>query len=187
MTKKVKPPKITAILGNDTLAEIRFDMARTHLPSWFSKAPKYPGERKWGKLTASNWRSFALVNLPITLIRLWGNEPKSSRKRQMLENYMHLVAAVKIATLRSITATHISQYKDHIHQYLTSFLLLYPKASITPYQHLSLHFAEFLERFGPAHAWQCFPFERYNHRMQQIPTNQKFGMSLILERQVRRS
>lgn len=72
----------------------------------------------------------------------------------------------------------ITDYEAHMHKYLTSLLDLYPNTNITPYQHLALHFGPLLRRFGPTHAWRCFPFERYNYLVQQIPTNSKPGMSL---------
>jgi hypothetical protein len=155
-------------------------MQRTRLPTWVSRAPSHPGEKNWGKFSADDWRSFCLINLPITLIRLWGNEPQSSRNRQLLDNYMHLVTAIKLATMRKITSNQIAAYQNHMHAYLKSLLDLYPSVSLTPYQHLALHFGPILERFGPTHAWRCYPFERYNHIMQQIPTNKRFGASFFL-------
>jgi hypothetical protein len=151
-------------------------MQRIVLPSWVPRAPSHPGEKKWGKLGADQWRSFCLVNLPITLIRLWGSLDVESREHKMLVNFLHLISAIKLATMRKMTKERIAQYERHMHQYLTSLLELYPETSITPYQHLSLHFGDLLERFGPTHAWRCFAFERYNYLMQNIPTNSKFGM-----------
>ncbi|RXW12826.1 hypothetical protein EST38_g13028 [Candolleomyces aberdarensis] len=69
----------------------------------------------------------------------------------------------------------IKQYEYHMHAYLTSLLQLYPATKITPYQHMSLHFGDQLRNFGPVHAWRCFVYERYNHLLQAIPTNQRFG------------
>ena len=167
----------TRVLGRQTLSEIRKDMKRTQFPSWMSTAPAHPGESKWGKFSADQWRTFCTQVLPITLIRLWGSKPKGSRERDMLDNFMHLVSAIKLATMRKMTPSRIAQYEHHMHTYLQTLLKLYPDITITPYQHLSLHFGSLLERFGPTHAWRCFPFERYNYVMQQIPTNQKFGTS----------
>ena len=93
----------------------------------------------------------------------------------MLENYIHLVTAIKLATKRRITSEDIAGYEFHMHAYLKSLLVLYPSSSLTPYQHLALHFGPFLTRFGPTHAWRCYPFERYNHIMQRTPNNQRFG------------
>ena len=149
-------------------------MQRLKLPSWVSRAPAHPGEKKWGKFSADQWHTFCTINLPITLTRLWGGN-KDSREHQMLENFMHLVIAVKLASMRSLTPSRIELFEQHMFQYLTTLLELYPGTTITPYQHLSLHFGDMLRRFGPTHGWRCFPFERYNYLLQQIPTNMKFG------------
>ncbi|KAJ7462482.1 hypothetical protein FB451DRAFT_1404280 [Mycena latifolia] len=88
---------------------------------------------------------------------------------------MHLQAAVTLATARYMTPARIDLYELHIEKYLRSLLKLYPGTSITPYQHLSLHFGPTLRGFGPTHGYRCWPFERNNNRLQQIPTNKKFG------------
>jgi hypothetical protein len=93
----------------------------------------------------------------------------------MLDNFMHLVTAVKLASMRSMNAERIRSYTHHMHMYLTSLLDLYPDTTITPYQHLALHMPTFLKRFGPTHSWRCWPFERYNYLLQKIPTNMKFS------------
>lgn len=168
-----KPPKKpkTRVLGRDTLGEIRNDMKRQTKPSWITSSPPHPGEKKWGKFSADQWRSFCLYNLPVTLIRLWGDFPPDSKERQQLDNYMHLVSAIKLATMRTMTPARVEQYEYHMHAYLTTLLDLYPRTQITPYQHMSLHFGRQLREFGPTHAWRCFAFERYNYVLQNAPTN----------------
>ena len=150
-------------------------MERLQLPSWVAPAPRQPGVAKRGKFTADQWRTFCIINLVFTLTRLWGSEPETSRDRRMLDNFMHLVTAVKLASMRCMTPERIAQYTFHMHQYLTTLLDLYPGATIAPYQHLALHFQTFLQRFGPTQGWHCFAFERYNYLLQKIPTNMKFG------------
>ncbi|EAU81124.2 hypothetical protein CC1G_09766 [Coprinopsis cinerea okayama7 len=168
-------PRKTRVLGRGVLEEIRRDMVQLRVPTWQALAPKRPGEKKWGKFTADQWRTFCMINLPITLIRLWGSKPSGSIERRRLENFMHLVSAVKLATMHRLNEERIRQYEFHIRQYLTTLLELYPGTTITPYQHLALHFGRQLRSFGPVHAWRCFPFERYNYIMQSIPKNMKFG------------
>jgi hypothetical protein len=165
------------VLGRGILAEVRKDMALLGLPSWSPAAPAHPGEKCWGKFGADQWQTFCMVNLPITLIRLWGSKPKDSREHCMLVNFLHLISAVKLAAMRKMSKERITQYKAHMHKYLTSLLNHYPNMSITPYQHLSLHFGPLLQCFGPTHAWHCFAFEHYNYLMQQILTNSKPGAS----------
>ncbi|PPQ75273.1 hypothetical protein CVT24_007401 [Panaeolus cyanescens] len=171
------------ILGEATLEEIRQDMAKLKLPTWVSPAPSHPGGAKSGKLTADQWKTFCTVNLVITLNRLWGksaqpdDEQCATRKRQgeMLENFMHLVSAVKLASMRTMSPERIQQYTEHMHKYLCKLQVLYPWTSITPYQHTALHLPDFLRRFGPTHGWRCFPFERYNYILQSTLTNNRFG------------
>lgn len=158
----------------ETLKQIHSDMKTLNRPSWQGNGPPHPGEKKWGKFTADQWRIFCTVNLPVTLVRLWGGKPEESIERKRLDNFMHLVMAVKLATKDTQNEAQIQEYEYHMLEYLRSLLELYPATSITPYQHLALHFGRHLRMFGPVHAWRCFPFERYNFLLQSIPTNNKF-------------
>lgn len=167
----------TRVLGTQTTAEMREDMHDLQLPSWVSKAPSHPGESKWGKLHADQWRSLCTINLPVTLIRLWGSKPEESRERRMLTNFMHLVTALKLASMRIMTEKRIAQYEHEMRQYLVTLLELFPGTEISPYQHMALHLGHQLRKFGPTHAVRCFAFERYNFLMQKIPTNTIYGAS----------
>ncbi|KAJ2922073.1 hypothetical protein H1R20_g15023, partial [Candolleomyces eurysporus] len=173
--KALRAKKDTRVLGRETLAQIRSDMQRLDRPSWQPNGPRLPGDEKFGKFTAIQWRTFCIINLPVTLIRLWGNAAKESREKAQLNNFMHLVTVVKLATMNKMTEERIRLYEYHMSLYLRTLLQLYPTAKITPYQHLSMHFGRHLRLFGPVHAWRCFPFECYNHVLQSIPTNMKFG------------
>lgn len=167
--------KSGAVLGTQTIRAIRDDMERMGLPTGYTKAPKHPGEKGGGSFKADEWKAFCTINLPFTLTRLWGSLPLDDRRCQMLENFLHLVTAVKIANLRSITDEDINKYEEHMRKYLTGFLKLYPFAALVPYQHLAMHFPDHLRRFGPTHSWRCFPFERYNGIIQNLPSNSIFG------------
>jgi hypothetical protein len=146
------------------------------LPSHVSAAPSNAGSTKCGKLGADEWRAFCTINLVYTLGRLWGSQPEDSKEYKMYHNFMDLIIAVRFAHMRTITAERISQYRFHMERYLTGMKLLYPGAHVAPCHHLSLHLPQILELWGPVHAWRCFPFERYNFLLQQIPTNMKFGV-----------
>jgi len=144
-------------------------------PSWMTKAPAHPGESKWGNFSADQWRTFCTHILPVTLIRLWGNRDQSTVERQQLDNFMHLVSAVKLATMRTITEARVAEYEYHIYEYLRTLLILYPNIKPTAYHHLVLHFGDFLRGMGPSSAYRCFNFERYNYILQKLPTNRIFG------------
>ncbi|KAJ4492031.1 hypothetical protein C8J55DRAFT_556318 [Lentinula edodes] len=92
--------KKAAVLGKDTLAAIREDMLKLEILSWMDAAPNRPGEKSHGSFTADQWRTFCTINLPITLVRLWGPLPQDERKYAILVNFMHLVTAVRLANMR---------------------------------------------------------------------------------------
>ncbi|KAJ3897659.1 hypothetical protein F5879DRAFT_995711 [Lentinula edodes] len=150
-------------------------MSRLRLPSEIARAPSHPGESDKGKFSADQWKTFCTINLPITLVRLWGSSPKDERQYKMLANFMHLVAAVRLANMRSMSKERIAVFDHHLRAYLSELRILYPHTNITPYQHMMLHFGMQLRRFGPVHSWRCFPFERINYILQNIPTNSRFG------------
>lgn len=178
---KTKAKIKTAVLGVKTLEQLRRDMARMKTPSWLSLAPKHPGEASWGKLTADQWRTFCLVNLPVTLIRLWGSGHDALRREyRVLQNFMDLISAIKIACARRITPAEIKEYEILMHRYLVTLLELFPGTNISPYQHLSLHLGSLLEGFGPSTSWRVWAFERGNLMLQTIPTNNIFGARCFL-------
>ncbi|KAG5223259.1 Zn(2)-C6 fungal-type domain-containing protein [Salix suchowensis] len=116
----------TAVLGNQTLSEVKSDMARLLLPSCVGRGPHRPGEAAGGRLKADEWRTFCTVNLPITLTRLWSGDSATTHERRMLKNFLHLVQAVRIASFREISNADVQAYEFHMHAYLTSLLSLYP-------------------------------------------------------------
>jgi hypothetical protein len=97
----------------------------------------------------------------------------------MLENFLHLVTAVKIASMRTTSPERAENYEFHMRKYLETLLELYPGIVLTPYQHMALHVGDQLRRFGPTHSWRCFAFERFNHTFQMIETNNRYGKPLM--------
>ncbi|KAJ2912144.1 hypothetical protein MD484_g8273, partial [Candolleomyces efflorescens] len=126
------PSKKTRVLGKKTLAEIRKDMARLQLPSWVARAPSHPGEKKWGKFTADQWRTYCMQILPVTLIRLWGKKPADSTEYRRLDNFMHLVSAVKLATMHKVSEDQIVEYEFHI-RHTSRFILGVIYAYLAPF------------------------------------------------------
>ena len=167
--------KKTRILGRETLAEVWNDMKKTTLPSWCCPAPTQIGDGEHRKISADGWRTFCTVHLVITLGRLWGHSPPDSRRQKLLSNFYDLVHATKIATMRSVTTGGAQEFQDYMIAYLRGLNELFPTYQLVPSHHIVLHMKELLCRFGPTHAWRCWVFERYNHTLQKIPTNGKFG------------
>ncbi|KAI0069346.1 hypothetical protein K474DRAFT_1610586 [Panus rudis PR-1116 ss-1] len=156
------------------MAEVWKDAEDMLLPSWIGRLPSKAGSTQHGKLTADQYRNLCTINLVTTLVRLWGGSADANTQAT-LDNFLLLVTAIKLAHSRTLTSYQIEQFRSNMHQYLRGILTLYPHTDITPNQHLSLHLPDILKRFGPVHAWRCFPFERYNGMLQNIQTNYKFG------------
>ena len=171
-TKKQQPK---AVLGRSNLLIVHEDIAATTLPSWIGRVPNNLGSASHGTLSADEWRTACTVHLVTSMARLWGSASSSEREHAMLENFMYLVNATKLAHMRVQTASRIEEYQRSMSLYLEGMCQLYPGQSLKPSHHLSLHYPRFLRLYGPVHSWRCFPFERYNYLLQQINTNGKFG------------
>ena len=169
---KAPSAKKSAVLGAAILKEISDDQARLKLPSYVTAGPRKLGSTEQ-HMTADKRRSVATIHLVITLIRLWGHE--QGRKRDMLENYMHLVMALQIASMRTIDDEDIKLYTYHYKAYLEGFVQLYKEVPVHPNNHMCLHLGMFLRLFGPVHSWWSWVFERYNYLLQNISTNSRFG------------
>ena len=96
----------------------------------------------------------------------------------MLTNFMNLITAVRIASMRVTNDEYIALYDHHIFSYVSGILELYKDADTKPNHHLSLHLGHFSQRFGPVHAYRTFAFERINHMMQKMKTNARHGNRL---------
>ena len=165
--------RYNAVLGKDVMAAVWADMARTRTPSWITEAPRNWGTAERGKLSADQWRVVCTIHLPITLIWLWDGE--TGRKKAMLENFMDLVIAVRIANMRVTTSSQISAYNEHIQRYVSELQSLYPGENLRPTHHAALHIGDILERFGPVHSHSAPFFERYINFLHQININNQVG------------
>ncbi|KLO05603.1 hypothetical protein SCHPADRAFT_839192 [Schizopora paradoxa] len=166
-TTRIKKP---SVLGHEVLSELHKDMKNTILPSWLESPPRNLGNSSHGKLKADQWRTSCSVSLVITLIRLWAGDPKT---QPMLDNFIHLVTAVKIATSRSTSESRITSYDNHIKDYVTGMVALYGSDSLRSNHHIAFHVSDDLRWFGPSPLFWAFPFERLIGKIQKIPTNKR--------------
>ena len=116
-----------------------------------------------------------MVHLIVTLCRLWGSSPLDSRENKLLVNFCDLIAATKIAAGRSITIARAEEFQDTMLRYLSGLNELFPMHRFIPYHHIAIYLRELLSRFGPTTTWRWWVFERYNHMLQNIETNGRFG------------
>ncbi|KAI0325706.1 hypothetical protein GY45DRAFT_1260396 [Cubamyces sp. BRFM 1775] len=165
-------PYANSVFTGTVLAAIRQDIAAVTLPSWLPRPPRNLGSASHGKLKADQWRTVCTVNMVITLIRLWSASSATNDEKLALANFLHLVAAVDLATRYSMSAERARRFNDHMLEYTRGLRSLYG-ADLVPNHHLSLHLADCLLLFGPTFSWWAFPFERYNGLLQKLNTNHK--------------
>ncbi|KDQ05853.1 hypothetical protein BOTBODRAFT_182161 [Botryobasidium botryosum FD-172 SS1] len=165
--------KHPVVLGQGVLHEVNLDMERSVRPSWLGQAPTNLGSTRHGKMSADQWRTTCTVDLVITLVRIWG--PKAGRFHDMLDNYMDMVVAVKIAHKRSTSPELAELYYSHMIEYTRGILRLYPGNVIVSDNHLALHLKDLLLQFGPIQAWRAFPFEWLNGILQNVGSNMKLN------------
>ncbi|KAJ2980679.1 hypothetical protein NUW54_g10971 [Trametes sanguinea] len=156
------------------LQAIRQDIVATQVPSWIQKAPRNFGDASHGKLKADAWRTVCTINLVITLVRLWGGATATEDQKRALDNFMHLVAAVDLATRHSMSTERANAFDAHMLEYARGLRFFYGQVLVANH-HLALHLRECLLLFGPTFAWWAFPFERYNGLLQRLNTNHRLA------------
>jgi hypothetical protein len=171
---KVKPTPVS-LLGAEILSEVRQDMSKTTLPSWLKHPPINFATVDHGKLQSEEYKSLALVSFTITLVRLWGQEGTLAPLRVHLDNFLHLMLAVRILAFQSITEQDITAFELHYGAYLEGLKTLYPLSSFNCVQHLGLHIPHFLRSLGPSTRWSESTCEQFIGMFQKISTNFKFG------------
>lgn len=154
------------------------DLDEMVTPSWLGSVPKELGQASHGKLKADQYRVLATTYLPVSLVRLWGQDemdpsPRATRRRALLESTMTLFSAISIATARTMSRERAGQYLWHIQSYIGGLKRLFPEYEFLPNHHMALHIYDCLLRFGPAHSWWTYPYERVIGMLQRIPTTGK--------------
>ncbi|KDQ06357.1 hypothetical protein BOTBODRAFT_97037, partial [Botryobasidium botryosum FD-172 SS1] len=140
-------------------------------PSWLGRAPFNIGSTLHRKMTADQWQNALTVDFVVTLVRLWSD--KGERFGAMLDNFMQLVGALRIAHKHAISPADIEAYRTHMTRYLEESLRLYPGHPLLPNNHLALHLGDFMASFGPIQSWRCFAFERLNGILQRFNSNMR--------------
>lgn len=165
-------PSKFQVLDPEVLKALRDDIAKTVLPSWVSPPPKNFGDKTHGKLKADEWRTVCTVSMVITLVRMWGTAATPEKFRKILKNFLHLVIAVDYGTRKTMDPARAQFFDANMRLYLSGLRTNFDHP-LRPNHHACLHLREFMELFGPVHAWWAFPFERYNGIIAQLKTNKK--------------
>jgi hypothetical protein len=123
------------------------------------------------------------IHIPVALVLLWGpGRPNSGPLTQkLLDNTMHLVSALLLLSRRITFSERWTKYQDHFTEYIQGINDgLYSGFHCLPNHHFGFHIPRYLELFGPAVGWWCFPFERLIGMIKGNPTNHRPGLSGLL-------
>ncbi|KZV60951.1 hypothetical protein PENSPDRAFT_593448, partial [Peniophora sp. CONT] len=150
---------------------------RISLPSWVDPGPKQFGRAGQGKIKADQWRTIGTILLPLVLIHQWAvdGDRYDPFREALLANFLSLVAAVNLVSLKSTSEDRIRRILDHLERYGRGLVLLLPNYDVPSSLHQSFHLPDILRTFGPAAGWWSFPFERYNGIMRNFPHNGRPG------------
>lgn len=163
------------VLGKATLALYRETLAKTTFPSHVKHAPEGLGSAATGSLTADEWNSVSLILLPLTLVPHWGAKKPGSREKALLDNYAHLVGALRLLGRRSTSQEIADRIEKHLAEYFRGVIALFPGNRLHPNHHMLGHSPDVLMDYGPVRGWACWAFEFLNGVAQKIPTNRKEG------------
>ena len=175
LTDFEKVPSSRVVLGKNVMEEVWAEMKRTRLPTWITPAPHNWGTSTRGKLSASHWRVICTIHLPITLIRLW--KDNDGWMKDMLDHFMDLVCAVRVANMHLSSPQQITAYNLYIRRYVSRITGLFPDTNLKTSHHAALHIGDVIGNLGPVHAHSAPYFKRYINFFHQINTNQKISTS----------
>lgn len=155
------------------VAHVNRCLKRIRIPTWIKRAIPVLGKASFGRLKADEWRNLFTIQLPLILPVIWNDNHSGSES--LLHNFAHLVSLVNLALKRSMNADRVAKYRQHIHEYLNSSIVLFPDVTLAPNHHMALHLADCLNRFGPSREWWSFSMEQLMAYVLKSSGNNRLG------------
>ena len=126
--------------------------------------PNSLGEKlEFSKLTADQWKNFALI---YAIPYLWELLPPES-----YESIRLLCEIVKIIVQPALTNADISRLDCLIKSHHQCFEKNYGRFEVSINYHMALHIPDMIKDFGPPHLFWCFSFERMNGVLSGLPNS----------------
>lgn len=169
------------VLGHTTLAAYRDLVGKTMLPTHIKPPPLRLGETSVGRITAAEWATIFEISMVLLLVPRWGKSKPGSRIRQLLDNFMDLLAAVKLIKKDNIHPQDLVDFKTYYSRHLRNVQVLFPTEAIRPNDHMLLHDPMFVEYWGPLRGISAWAYEHMNGEAQKVSTNWKFGKSPVAQ------
>ena len=155
----------TGIINKHHLQDINIKCKNFVVPSNIGRLPLNISSN-YGGFTASQWCTWTVVYSPVVL--------KDILPSQHLHCWLLFVRACRLLTQQRFIAISDVHTADRLLEiFCKKCEDLYGKDSCTPNMHLHLHLKKVFLDFGPAHAFWCFSFERYNGVLGAFHSNKK--------------
>jgi hypothetical protein len=161
--------KPTCIFTTAELSRIHACISDAIIPSWVERPPRNLGEKSHGKLKADQWFTLFSIFLPVILPEIW-QIPSNNHRRNLLDNFYHLVTCTNIVCAYSVTSESADAYLDHYIKYRQSSHTLF-KTGERPNHHYAMHNSDLMKFWGPLMPLSEFAGERHNGNLQKIETN----------------
>ena len=134
------------------------------VPYDVGRLPNSLGEKlEFSKLTADQWKNFALI---YAIPCLWELLPPES-----YESIRLLCEIVKIIVQPALTNADISRLDCLIKSHHQCFEKNYGRFEVSVNYHMALHIPDMIKDFGPPHSFWCFSFERMNGVLSGLPNS----------------
>lgn len=152
------------ILSSDDFETIQRRVDQCSVPADIGRIP-FKILSEFSSFTADQFKNWVIY---FSLIALRG-----MLSEQHLEYWRHFVLACRLLSQYELSRDEIIIADALLLKFCRRTECMYGKAIITPNMHLHCHLKECIMDYGPLHAFWCFPFERYNGLLGQLPNNNK--------------
>ena len=152
------------VLSKQDIEIIEERMPRLQAPYSIGRLPLKIGSGFSG-FTADQWRNWTIY---YSSIALRGVLPSEN-----LQYWLLFVKACSLLCTRCLRKEDIQLADQYLHLFCQKYEEVNGKDACTPNIHLHLHLKQCLNDYGPAYAFWCYAFERYNGMLGNFPTNQK--------------
>ena len=160
-------------LSIKVLSDIEKKLSRFRCPQDIGRIPTNIASNSGG-FTADQWRYWVTIYSPIVL--------KGVLPDTHLRCWLLFVRACSILQARYIKTVDIESADALLLAFCKMFEDIYGSKYCTPNMHLHCHIVDCIKDFGPAHAFWCYAFERYNGILEYVHTNRKSIESQLLKK-----
>ena len=152
------------LITQSDLALIQEKTEKIKFPYDTGRVPTKIGSSFSG-FTADQWRLWTISLSPVVL--------KGIIPDNHLRCWLLFVQCCSLLCRRVISVRAVEEAHTYLVQFCRKFEHLYGEHNCTPNMHLHMHLKSCLLDYGPVYAFWCFPFERFNGKLNSYHTNKR--------------